>query len=246
MVSPERKANASARNGGSLVTPRRDWSLPGAEIASRARRANANGRMHAALRVTMVCALFLLPPQHAVRGDAALPANVLDPQSDSEAWNVIRLATANVLQLLKEKRLSEIPLQVSLCSPALRTLTRLAPPSAQATRREQQEQGISLISSIARASQANDHSTASEAFSALQATLAEIAQDYDEDVVRTEIYICPMHPEVVSVKATTPCDKCGMDLVPRRIPHSFIYVAPGEPSIRMRSKRGKTPGWSTR
>ena len=175
----------------------------------------------------------MLAPERTLRGDAALPPNVLDPQTASEAWNVIRLATANVAQLLEEKRMPEIPLQVSLCSPALRTLTRLAPPAQQSTREKQQEQGIALISSLVRASQVKDHATAIEAFTALRTVLAEIAKDYDQRVVRAEIYICPMHPEFVSVQATSPCDKCGMDLVARRIPHSFIYVAPGKPSIKM-------------
>lgn len=175
----------------------------------------------------------MLAPEHTLRADAALPSNVLDPQTASEAWNVIRLATANVTQLLEEKRMLEIPLQISLCSPALRTLTRLAPSTQQSTREKQQEQGIALISSLVRASQAKDHVMATEAFSALLTLLSEIAKDYDQRVVRAEIYICPMHPEFVSVESTSPCDKCGMNLVARRIPHSFIYVAPGRPSITM-------------
>lgn len=190
--------------------------------------------MHTAIRVTVACALVvLLTPERTVRGDAALPPNVFDPQSASEAWNVIRLATANVAQLLEERRMPEIPLQVSLCSPALRTLTRLAPPAKQSTREKQQEQAIALISSVVRAAQASDYAGTIEAFTALRTVLAAIAKDYDQRMVGGEIYICPMHPEFVSVQATSPCDKCGMELVTRRIPHSFIYVAPGKPSITM-------------
>jgi hypothetical protein len=40
-----------------------------------------------------------------------------------------------------------------------------------------------------------------------------------------------MHTDFISTEAATPCGKCGMNLLPRRIAYSFIYVPPGEPSM---------------
>jgi hypothetical protein len=42
-----------------------------------------------------------------------------------------------------------------------------------------------------------------------------------------------MHPDFIAGAATTPCDKCGMHLLTRRIPYSFIYMKPGEPTFRL-------------
>ena len=56
--------------------------------------------------------------------DVPVPARLLNPTSVEEAWNVIRLATANVERLLVEQRLDEVTGQMVLCSPAIRLLAK--------------------------------------------------------------------------------------------------------------------------
>ncbi len=169
-----------------------------------------------------------------VRAHVAVPESVLDPQTAPEAWNVLRLATDNVARLLREDRLAEVPNQVSLCSPALRALARLsadAPAVAAGAVR-----GAAAVNSVAQAGLVGDRLGAENALATLRATLAEMAAAFDPVTVRADIFFCPMHPEVLGSDPAAPCPKCGMALNPRRIPYSFIYIPPGEPSIRLRAR----------
>ncbi len=164
------------------------------------------------------------------RGDIAVPPNVLEPPTAPEAWNVIGLATANVERLLKEDRLGELQVQVALCSPALR---RLAGDSIEM--KSESDRGLAFISTIATAGAAKDRAAAQKAFDGLREVFAKMAAHFDPKIVATEISLCPMHPECVAPNATTPCEKCGMAMVKRRIPYSFIYVPPGEPTMILKA-----------
>ena len=183
------------------------------------------------LLLLALCLLLALP---VVRADVAVPPNVLNPATPTEAWNVIRLATTNIETLLKEKRLDELAIQVSLCSPALRTLARTAAsPTERAQLEEAATRAFRFINMTAEGGIAKDLAKAETGYAGLHGVLAEMAKVYDPKVLNAEIHFCPMHPEFVSVNAATPCDKCGMGLLQRRIPYSFIYVAPGEPSLKL-------------
>lgn len=179
----------------------------------------------------LLAALLLSGP---IRADAPLPASVLNPGSAAEAWNVIRLATANVEKLLAENRLAEIATQASLCSPALRTLAQTGATDVEkkalagrtvAAARE--------LGSLAQSAIAGDPDAARRAFEGLRKELASFAGLFDEKTVKAEIHNCPMHPDCVSPDPAVPCAKCGMDLIVRRIPYSFIYVAPGQPTVSL-------------
>ena len=170
----------------------------------------------------------------AVRSDPPAPAGILDPKTAAEAWNVIRLATKNVERLIEENRLSEIPVQISYCSPALRTLARTVTDGTvvehvglQTTR------AIGWLSVIARAAGENNPISTKEGLAKLRMLLEDIARSFDPKVVATDIFFCPMHSDFRSEIAKTPCAKCGMDLLTRRLPYSFIYTRPGEPSVHM-------------
>jgi hypothetical protein len=181
----------------------------------------------------LLCAIGL------ARADVPLPANVLEPPTAPEAWNVIRLATANIERLVKENRLAEIIQQVSLCSPAVRRLA--ADPSAPERSlklKPASQRAITAIESVATASGAGDRAATEKAFGSLREALREMGAEFDPEVVGTEIFFCPMHALFVSPKAETPCDKCGMALLKRRIPYSFIYVPPGEPSMLLSADAG--------
>ena len=166
-----------------------------------------------------------------------VPPGVLDPKTPAEAWNVVRLSTANVERLLTEGRLSEITDQISLCSPALRALPQWAahPVTAQSLCA-----GVA-VSSLAQAALAGDRALTEQTLGTLRGILTEMATAYDPKTVGADIFFCPMHPDFVSPDARTPCTKCGMNLLRRRIPYSFVYVPPGEPTIQLTALAAETP-----
>ena len=167
-----------------------------------------------------------------------VPESVLNPQSAPEAWNVLRLASANIDRLVHEGRLAEVPDQASLCPPSLRLLARLAEPTP---KRQETAVGTvragSAINSLAQACVAGDRAGADVALQKLHGAIDTLAGNEDARIVQTEVFFCPMHPDVLSVVTGTSCPKCGMSLVPRRIPYSFVYAAPpGEPSMTLTAK----------
>jgi hypothetical protein len=163
-------------------------------------------------------------------GDAPVPGNILEPKTAAEAWNVIRLSTANVERLIEEKRWREIPTQVAFCSPALRTLAHSSESAAvhQITTRT-----AGWVVAVASAGIERNEVRSRETLSTLEANLRELATHFDPKIVAADIFLCPMHPDFVADQPTTPCAKCGMTLMPRRIPYSFIYMKPGKPSLRL-------------
>lgn len=166
--------------------------------------------------------------------DIEVPPAVLNPASEAEAWNVLRLSLANVERLESESRLSEIPVQISLCSPALRALARHAntPEQAELVSTET-TRALGWVIAIARTAAENNPNAVSDGIRVLKTILDDLAKTYDSKTVGAEVYTCPMHPDVVALGAGTPCAKCSMQLVTRRIPYSFIYTKPGEPTVAL-------------
>lgn len=166
------------------------------------------------------------------RADVPLPPNVLNPGTTAEAWNVIRLTRANVARLLLEKRVSEVPEQVSLCSPALRVLAHAPVPAGQRLLiDEQTSHAFSSVNTIAQSCMVRSQPDADKAFIELQSALTKLESAFDPTDVNAEIYYCTEHPEIISTTAGTTCRKCAARLRLRRIPYSFIYVAPGTPTV---------------
>jgi hypothetical protein len=176
--------------------------------------------------------LFGLLTTASSRADLAVPPQVLDPKTPAEAWNVIRLATANVVRLIKEKRLGEVAPQVSLCSPALRTLARshIAPEHEQRIN-DNTALAFRIVNDIARASMADQQQEAEVQAARLQATLDQLKPAFDPVVVGAEIYFCPQHLEVIATQPDQLCPQCNGQLRIRRIPYSDVYVKPGAPSV---------------
>ncbi len=162
--------------------------------------------------------------------DPTVPASLLDPRTPAEAWNVIRLATANVDRLIAEKRLREIPVQVSFCSPALRALGR-APELAESG--EVVARAMGWVGAVGASGVANDELNIAEKREKLRMHLAELAAKFDPATVNAEIYVCPQHPDFLAGDPATPCLRCGAKLNPRRVPYSFVYVKPGTATVRL-------------
>lgn len=187
-----------------------------------------------ATRVLFVVLFVFLQTSSHLRADPVVPGNILDPKTAAEAWNVIQLATGNVDSLIKEKRLTEIAVQISFCSPSLRALTRFSDsPEALAKIGDLTTHAQAWIIETARAGTDNNLAGTTEAFGKVRLFLQQLGGFFDEKTVHADIWFCPMHPTFVSAKMNAPCDLCGMALVKRRIPYSFIYMKPGTPSIHM-------------
>lgn len=183
---------------------------------------------HLLLRtIILLCTLSL--PRTGV-ADVPVPPNVLNPQSIPEAWNVIRLATANVDRLIQERRLEEVIEQISMLAPSLRTLGRLTNGPDIAVIPKEATRALGWINAIALTSNQKSQTATEDGFKSLKAILDELARHYDPKVVHAEIYACPVHPDFLSREPGATCDKCGLRLFPRRIPYSFIYTVPGEPT----------------
>ena len=186
------------------------------------------------LRAFPFVLLAALALPNAVRSDPAIPGSVLAPKTAAEAWNVIRLATTNVDLLLAENRLAEIPVQISYCRPALRELRgMLAAPDSINVVRTQVTRAFTSINAIATAATQKNPGGVRSALAGLRSTLENLARHYDPTVVSADVFSCPMHADVLADNAKTPCAKCGMGLLSRRIPASFIYTNPGEPSVHI-------------
>jgi len=166
----------------------------------------------------------------AAFADPPVPPSLLDPRNSAEAWNVIRLATANVDRLIAEQRLRELPVQVSYCSPALRALGR-APELAEAS--EVITRTLGWGGALAAASLENNAPRVLTMREHFRTHLAELAGKFDPATLEAEIFLCTKHPDFLSADPATPCLRCGAKLSPRRIPYSFLYVKPGEPTVRL-------------
>lgn len=178
---------------------------------------------------------FFLHFCSVLRADPVVPGNLLDPKNAAEAWNTIRLATDNVDRLIKEKRLTEIPVQIAFCSPSLRALNRFVDSAGNVLKVDGlTKKAQAWVVETARAGTDNSLPATTEAFEKLRQLLQETAACFDEKTVKADIWFCPMHPTFVAAKADAACDRCGMtSLVKRRIPYSFIYMKPGEPSVHL-------------
>ena len=178
----------------------------------------------------LLAALLLgCPP---ARADIEVPPRVLEPLTVPEAWNVIRLARSNVERLLAEKRPEEATPQVSLCSPAIRTLVRLASSQEMKVRLDELAvRAFGYINHTAAGGLESDLTRTQAGFTGLRGVLDQMAGLFDPAVVQGEIYVCPDDPDFVSTDAGALCDKCRQRLVPRRIPYSFVYTAPSAPAL---------------
>ncbi|OAI56205.1 hypothetical protein AYO49_00960 [Verrucomicrobiaceae bacterium SCGC AG-212-N21] len=182
----------------------------------------------------MLIGLCLLAVARFVFADVALPGNIRDPATAVEAWNVLHLATANLEKLIAEPRLAEVSVQVSLCAPALRKVTAQAPtPEQQQKFAEFTQRGFQALSSLVQASNVGNQKEAQAQLGKFHAVLDSLKPFFDDKTAAGVIYFCAMHPDVTSEGAYTPCAKCGMKLFPRRIPHSFVFVPPGETTMKM-------------
>ena len=164
--------------------------------------------------------------------DPAFAPRLLQPKTAAEAWNILRLATDNIHTLLGENRLGEVAVQASLCGPALRAFPGLAqePDLKLETRLGR---ALASLNALTTAAQQGNRDGAQSALESIRRALREMEVHFDPKAPGADIFLCPMHADCLADNPKTPCAKCGMDMLKRRIPASFIYTKPGEPTVRM-------------
>jgi hypothetical protein len=181
-----------------------------------------------------ICLVLLIALALPGRADVPIPGRILNPKTAAEAWNVIRLATTNVERLLDEKRLPEVPVQISYCSPSLRMLpVFLAEPEAMGRAQAEIKRAFISVTAIAVGAQQGNDVGARNALASLRGILRGVAKNFDPRAVDADIFVCPIHADFLSADAQATCPGCGRKLQKRRIPYSFIYMKPGEPTVRM-------------
>lgn len=179
------------------------------------------------MRRLLVIFLSALLGAAGLRADLPVPPQVLEPQTAAEAWNVIRLATANVARLLKEQRLDEVPQQVALCSGALRTLARSVPGlEHRALIDAQTTLAFRSVNDMAQAGMARLQPGCDAAFARLQQALTELRPVFNAADVNAEIYACPQHAEMATPQAEARCRFCNGALRIRRIPYTDLHAVP--------------------
>lgn len=174
----------------------------------------------------------------ALRADLPVPPRVLDPQNAAEAWNIIRLATANVTRLLQEDRLHEVPQQISLCSPALRKLAQTPPADTKQQRILDENTALAfrLVNDTAQASNTGIQATARTSFQRLLATLEALKPVFLPADVRAEISACPVHPEHLSAIPAAACPACGHRMRVRRIPYTNLSPVSETPLLSLHAE----------
>ncbi|MBL9182416.1 MAG: hypothetical protein JNN17_09760 [Verrucomicrobiaceae bacterium] len=188
--------------------------------------------------MTRLLALFLLTTP--LLADVEVPPRMLAPATAEESWNIIRLATASVERLIEEKRPLEVTSQISLLSPALRVLARQpVKAGTEALIERQSVQAFQLVNLIAQNSLSENIDALPPAFKKLRTTLDDIATGFEPAVVKAELHHCLTHSEILG-KPGDKCPQCKQPLLPRRIPYSFIYARPKEPTTQL-TITSKTP-----
>lgn len=181
--------------------------------------------------MTRLLALFLLSAP--LLADVEVPPRMLAPATAEEAWNIIRLATANVERLIDEKRPLEVTPQISLLSPALRVLARQpVKAGTEALIERQSVQAFQIVNLIAQNSLSENIDALPPAFQKLRTAIDDIASGFEPAIVKAELHHCLTHSEVLG-KPGDKCPQCQQPLLPRRIPYSFIHARPKEPSFQL-------------
>jgi hypothetical protein len=63
--------------------------------------------------------------------------------------------------------------------------------------------------------------------------LKDLESRYPPELLKAQVYICPMHPLDRHLKADEKCSICGMSLIRRRLPASGVYEKPGTPTMKL-------------
>lgn len=213
-----------------------DQAGVGGETACGRRRLSARLPMPKNPLVLLWVLIGFLPP---VRGlaDVPLPARLMQPADEVEAWNVIRLSMNNAERLFSENRIDEVKEPVVLLGPALRVLGREgAIPGRQAEAETIATEAFARVNLLVRESMAGNLEGARALFIRLQTDVKQLAEAFAPELPSSEIHSCVDHPEVAEHSAGLNCPECGKRLFPRRFPYSVVYARNNDPVLRVEAK----------
>jgi hypothetical protein len=165
-----------------------------------------------------------------------VPVELPPPQSVAEAWNVIEQSKANMDDLLQANLMRDVAAQLANISGALRMLQADAGNDETGNAiRDRAGQLMTDESNLLRLSRVavDARSQTQTAWATWCQSLKELEKSYPAATVRSEVYICPMHPLDRHLKADEKCSICGMSLVRRHLPASGVYQKPGESTLKM-------------
>jgi hypothetical protein len=161
-----------------------------------------------------------------------VPSQLPDPLSADEAWNVLEASAANIDTLLQANLLRDITFQIANSDSSLRYL---AAHSDQSRVREltgkMLADGSDLIGAIRNPKTPIDQ--IQSRWAAYRGELKALESQYPPELLKAQIYICPMHPADRHLKADDKCAICGMSLIRRHLPASGVYEKPGTPTLRL-------------
>ncbi|HSV15280.1 MAG TPA: heavy metal-binding domain-containing protein [Tepidisphaeraceae bacterium] len=180
------------------------------------------------------CLVALIAAPATFAHDA--PAQLPDPQSVPEAWNVLEGCVANVDTLLDSNLLRDIGFQLANTSGPLRLLSAKADENPQSARvRAHVEQLLAMDGQVLIATRATTDPLAQsrQQWKLYRKTFAELEALYPADTVHSAVYICPMHPRDIHLNADDRCSVCGMSLIRRHLPASQVFERPGEASMTL-------------
>jgi len=182
--------------------------------------------------VVVLLALFFCPtlPAHD------LPAQLPQPQSPAEAWNVIEESMANVDTLMQQVLLRDITFQIANAGSAIQYLG--AQPAGATDPATVKALSSRLLTSAgdfiaAVRDRAQPFPTLRQNWLDWRKMLVELEAQYPPGTVHAAVYICPMHPLDRHTNADERCSICSMHLVRRHLPASSVYQKPGEPTMKM-------------
>lgn len=157
------------------------------------------------------------------------------PTSVPEAWNVITQSMANIPRCLETNQLAPITAHIANCSPAIRVLQARAKQAGDSALNKQLEalfySGDAIITATRQKEQPVEKARA--ALAVHEAAVKAVMTRYTPEELTAQVYNCPMHPLDRSLDPATPCPKCSMKLIRRRIPASTTYEKPGAPSMKL-------------
>jgi len=170
----------------------------------------------------------------SLHADIPVPARLMQPATAAEAWDVIRLATANLDRLFAENRVEEVKDQAVLLSPSLRFLAREgALDGRQAEADAIASESFGFVNLLVRESMSGNLDGAGNVFSLLVRSVGRLGESFDPALRTVEIYSCVDHPEMAEAWSGQKCVECGKELRPRCFPYSVIHVAPGPPTLKL-------------
>ncbi len=184
-------------------------------------------------RATQTLVAFLFAAFATTALAHPIPVQLPEPLSTAEAFSVLQETSTNIDELLATHLLGDVQFQVANACTAAAYLRQHSAISEDLAAAQFISSGKALVDACRNSTDATTTAEVTAARHAYHDALASLERLYPDAVLRSSVFICPMHPLDRHTAATDRCSECGMSLVRRHLPASSIYTHPGQPSITM-------------